>query len=703
MNLEMKARVSLFRLLLLIAGTAVFLITLNSLSGKYAKQVRRIKQTNIFQPLDKTSLSSYPQKELLKGEIVTGNFQAVSNFLGIVSVRFQTFSRINSESLTFRLKQKEDVNWYYSKIYKTDQFQNNQFFTFGFPIISDSAGKEYLFEIESENGRTGDGVTVSTEEPVLELQYKYDRSELFNDLRVLLPFIINKIKYSFVLGDILLSLPVLLLSLTVICLNLKQLKLILQNLKNSYHSGGNNRALEKMLMILLLIIGSRFLVSYGGNAYVVTAPEEIYKSYNKVPLGTDLYLGVYYPTLKMLSGEIYYDGISSYGPAFGLAVSPLIVQCAKNIPGNINGIPLCAVYLYRLVIFISFTGFIALIYFITKSIGSEPRAILLIFYIAFLSGQAGSFTMNQGNIDNILALILACAMALVTGVCSLKGKRKILYSLIIGALSGLLAGTKIFLLPLTLPLILFSPSAVISLSVAIMTFIFFSISPAFFGLGNIWDSFFTPLAMWSKGASGYFDDYRFITFNHSFEAVSTLITTCVGSHSCLKDGRFLLIIKLTALILSFLVYCYPVISLLREKGNGLREFINILKRHIGENRYHLSGFFLLLSYGSAFINLSPNSVYLYRLYYSLPVVMIFFVSSLQNRRVRNLIVKSMVFLLLKGLWLFISVDPNGFNLFDARMMSAFVLLHYYYLIKASWVWLFAVSDRDKKKETKGKI
>ncbi|MBI5044713.1 MAG: hypothetical protein HZC02_02200 [Candidatus Levybacteria bacterium] len=129
------------------------------------------------------SIATYPQthkdnikpieKPLMKGEKITGKFVAQSNNLGVLSIRFGTYKRAGNDILVFRIKENVEKNWYYQANYKVDQFQDNQLFTFGFPVVTNSKSKTYDFEIESTLGKKNDAVYVSPDQPIFITSYKY--------------------------------------------------------------------------------------------------------------------------------------------------------------------------------------------------------------------------------------------------------------------------------------------------------------------------------------------------------------------------------------------------------------------------------------------------------------------------------------------------------------------------------------------------
>lgn len=134
---------------------------------------------NVFTVLtreySKNTVNVLPKGEIYQGTKIVGEFKATENYLGIIGFRFWTFYRLNDDYMIFRIREKKSLDWYYQNKYKADQFQPDQYFTFGFPAIIDSKNKTYIFEIESFQGRPGVAVRVSDLDPVFVAKYKYPR------------------------------------------------------------------------------------------------------------------------------------------------------------------------------------------------------------------------------------------------------------------------------------------------------------------------------------------------------------------------------------------------------------------------------------------------------------------------------------------------------------------------------------------------
>lgn len=130
---------------------------------------------------------------MLAGEKVVSKFNATENSLGMVLVRFARFGEV-SDTVVFRIKEEGKDSWYYENNYKADQFQPNQYFTFGFPSIAKSQNKAYVFEIESLSGTYKNGIGVSSDKPQVALVYKYTREDL-KSFNTLFSFISKKLVY----------------------------------------------------------------------------------------------------------------------------------------------------------------------------------------------------------------------------------------------------------------------------------------------------------------------------------------------------------------------------------------------------------------------------------------------------------------------------------------------------------------------------
>ena len=153
----------------------------------------------------KNEIISGKTGELLAGQKIKGEFVARENNLGIVAVRFNTFFRINHDVVHFRIREKGSNQWLVENSYTTPQFQPNQYFTFGFPIIENSEGRRYVFEVESEKGKPNNAVALSPIEPIYVTKYQYLKEKILSDNGYLATFLQRKIVNTFTNLDFLIS------------------------------------------------------------------------------------------------------------------------------------------------------------------------------------------------------------------------------------------------------------------------------------------------------------------------------------------------------------------------------------------------------------------------------------------------------------------------------------------------------------------
>lgn len=131
----------------------------------------------------KSTIIKNPLRIFVKGDKVEGKFTAIEPHLGIIELRFDKYSGVNytgDDRLMFRVKEDGSNNWYYQNVYPLDEFEKSFTLTFGFPIIDDSLGKQYDFEIESLDGNGINSVQISQREPVVQSVYQFPKNEILS-------------------------------------------------------------------------------------------------------------------------------------------------------------------------------------------------------------------------------------------------------------------------------------------------------------------------------------------------------------------------------------------------------------------------------------------------------------------------------------------------------------------------------------------
>jgi hypothetical protein len=151
------------------------------------------------------SFSKLTYNKLLKGDEIAGQFKAVENNLGIVSVKFQTFIRppyLSEDTLVFRIKEKGKSSWFSVNKYRDGLMYDAEPFPFGFPKIADSKGKTYQFEIQSLNGDINNSIALSDRGQNLFSKYQVSKTLLLHNKKEFGIFIVKKFISAMLTTDV---------------------------------------------------------------------------------------------------------------------------------------------------------------------------------------------------------------------------------------------------------------------------------------------------------------------------------------------------------------------------------------------------------------------------------------------------------------------------------------------------------------------
>jgi len=141
-----------------------------------------------------------PSGKLLKGENIIGEFKAAENNLGILSVQFVPPQQVDYEDqdvLVFRIKEKGAKTWWYQNTYKSGGIYGLPLYPFGFPVITVSKGKTFVFSLTSLYGSNTNAVQLSSENPVLISRYVFSKKDLLANKKVLIQYIVKKFFNAF--------------------------------------------------------------------------------------------------------------------------------------------------------------------------------------------------------------------------------------------------------------------------------------------------------------------------------------------------------------------------------------------------------------------------------------------------------------------------------------------------------------------------
>ena len=171
-----------------------FLIIAVLFSVGYNLYTKKIPLLTLQHSYSKEILTISRKGELLAGDKVIGEFKSEDNFLGIVEIRFLVHGKVSNDYHIFRIKEKSDKKWYHTNTYKAKEFGGYPLFPFGFPVITNSKGKIYYFELESLSGISGDAAGISAIEPVIVIRNVFSKAYLLDHKKELPLFLFKKVK-----------------------------------------------------------------------------------------------------------------------------------------------------------------------------------------------------------------------------------------------------------------------------------------------------------------------------------------------------------------------------------------------------------------------------------------------------------------------------------------------------------------------------
>lgn len=232
----------------------LFLIIAVLLSVGYNFYTKKTPLLTLNHSYSKEILTTSKEGELLVGDKIIGEFKSEDNFLGIVGIRFLTHEKVSSDFYIFRIKEKSDKEWHHINTYKAKEFGGYPLFPFGFPVIINSKGKIYYFELESLSGRSRDAVSISAIEPVIVVKNVFSRRYLLDHKKELALFLFKKVKeisqetsipYHFIL------VYVLLVSLLFIKITLPKINVIpaLSKLENQFANRLENERKKEVYLV----------------------------------------------------------------------------------------------------------------------------------------------------------------------------------------------------------------------------------------------------------------------------------------------------------------------------------------------------------------------------------------------------------------------------------------------------------------------
>lgn len=178
----------IFIILTLLSFIIIYKSSINIFTNNSKKDNFQFGNINILNYLP----TGVVNKPLLKGDMVSINFKANYNNLGIIELLINNYSRVNSDHIIFKLREKDSISSIFVGNYDTSIMDEGQFFPFGFPVQSNSKGKSYIIEIISSNGSKNNFVSISENSDSFKTKYVFTKSDIYTKPKDTLIFAFKK-------------------------------------------------------------------------------------------------------------------------------------------------------------------------------------------------------------------------------------------------------------------------------------------------------------------------------------------------------------------------------------------------------------------------------------------------------------------------------------------------------------------------------
>lgn len=145
---------------------------------------------------------------ILMGKKLSVNFKAKEDNLGIIAVRFKKVPVVDSSNediLIFRIKEEGSDTWLYANKYKSGQIKSYSYFPFGFEIMKNSNGKNYIYEIYSLAGNESNAVQINDKKVEFISKYKFSQDQILVNSHTKLKFLSERIYAVFTNSYILIT------------------------------------------------------------------------------------------------------------------------------------------------------------------------------------------------------------------------------------------------------------------------------------------------------------------------------------------------------------------------------------------------------------------------------------------------------------------------------------------------------------------
>lgn len=140
--------------------------------------------------------------------------------------------------------------------------------------------------------------------------------------------------------------------------------------------------LTVFIVLLLIMLLTRFSVSYFDSTRNVVAPEKIFQLGIAESIGRDLYVGIYEPASALIGGKGFYTPTAATGPALLSIAGPFIHAAFKQGFCSFTTLG-CFYYFYKTFLIVSFFGWVLFGLFIAHGHPKEIQHSLLVYFLIF--------------------------------------------------------------------------------------------------------------------------------------------------------------------------------------------------------------------------------------------------------------------------------------------------------------------------------
>ncbi len=412
-----------------------------------------------------------------------------------------------------------------------------------------------------------------------------------------------------------------------------------------------------VLLALLAVVFSRVVVMFFNSSHIQMLPEQ---TFVMDMVGRDWLDGVMRPIMSLWEG-IAFDPKIGYGQGLSVFLGILLYPLYKTGACSPDSVLTCSHTGYLILSLTVLAGYVTVIFRFFKS---SVRTLLLIGFITFILGYAGSLGLERGNTDTIFSLIILLLYLFRTQ----KTIRSQFSVWVEGCILGLLCSSKITLLPVAFVFIITSPRLLLSGLQFVFWYAFWSLIPFAFGIqSTLLDSYIAG----STFQKIFFSDPLKISCwagNHVLLGLASFFIPCFAVKLNIYNTLFSVVEYIVFTVLCGVVFVLPVVPLITGVKTAYTTIIASI-RYLYTKRSDFLLLFLVLAVAA--MNLLPVFSFAYRLYFSFAVLLAAW-HTITTEQAKRLLVLSTLCLLLKGLWLT-----------DLRILNLLIALHYMSLISAA--------------------